>query len=538
MTEMKCLPRRDVLRGLLAAGMLAGAGNVGSAQPNSQGNTYSGTPKRGGQIRVASVSSSTADTLDPAKGALSTDYARLYMIYSGLTQFDSALTAQLALAEEIHDSGRILWTFKLRNGVQFHDGKPLTPADVVYSLLRHKSPATASKVKTIAEQFQEVRATGPNEVQIRLTGANADLPAILATSHFLIVQDGTTDFRTAVGTGPYRCKEFNPGVRTVGVRNPNYWKPGKPYLDEIELVGIADESSRVNALLSGDVQLINAVDPRSIRRVVASSEHAVQETKSGLYTDLIMRQGMSPTGHPDFVLAMKYLLDRELTRKALFRGYATLANDQPIHPGNRYYLADLPQRPHDPERAKFLLKRAGLIGTRLVVYASPAAEGSVDMASLLQESAAGIGLNLAVNRVPADGYWSNHWMKHPLGFGNTNPRPTADLLFSTYFKSDAPWNEAAWKSEQFDQLLLAARGEADELKRKQIYGDMQVLVHEKGGIGIPVFISLIDGYDKRLRGYGSIPIGGLMGYQFADNVWLDGPTTHVSRFQTIRSQPA
>jgi peptide/nickel transport system substrate-binding protein len=558
MSEKKALARRDVLGGLLAAGLLASAGNAGSvggfgsgntsggAQGNSPGNTRgntggtasSGAPRPGGRIRVASVSSSTADTLDPAKGSLSTDYVRLYMIYSGLTQFDSMLTAQPALAEEIHDSGRILWTFKLRKGVQFHDGKPLTPADVVYSLLRHKNPATASKVKTIAEQFQEVRATGPDEVQIRLTGANADLPAFLATSHFLIVQDGTTDFRTAVGTGPYRCKEFNPGVRTVGLRNTHYWKPGKPYLDEIELVGIPDESSRVNALLSGDVQLVNAVDPRSIRRVVASPDHTVQETKSGLYTDLIMRQGMSPTGHPDFVLAMKYLLDRELTRKALFRGYATLANDQPIHPGNRYYLADLPQRPYDPERAKFLLKRAGLLGTRLVVYASPAAEGSVDMASLLQESAAGIGLNLAVNRVPSDGYWSNHWMKHPLGFGNTNPRATADLLFSTYFKSDAPWNEAAWKSEQFDQLLLAARGEADEARRKQIYGDMQVLVHEKGGIGIPVFISLIDGYDKRLRGYGSIPIGGLMGYQFADNVWLDGSTTHASRLHALRSLPA
>ena len=522
MTDKRCLARRDVLQALLAAGMVAGAGTVAGVQPNSQGNTFSDTPKRGGRIRVASVSSSTADTLDPAKGALSTDYTRLYMVYSGLTQFDSTLTAQPALAEEIHDSGRILWTFKLRKGLHFHDGKPLTPADVVYSLLRHKNPAIASKVKTIAEQFQQVRASGPNEVQIQLTGANADLPAILATSHFLIVQDGTTDFRTAVGTGPYRCKEFNPGVRTVAVRNPNYWKPGKPYLDEIELVGIADESSRVNALLSGDVQLVNAVDPRSIRRVTASPDHAVQETKSGLYTDLIMRQDVSPTGHPDFVLAMKYLLDRELTRKALFRGYATLANDQPVHPGNRYYLADLPQRPYDPERAKFLLNKAGLIGTRLVVYASPAAEGSVDMASLLQESAASIGLNLAVNRVPADGYWSNHWMKHPLGFGNTNPRPTADLLFSTYFKSDAPWNEAGWKSGQFDQLLLAARGEQDEVKRKQMYADMQVLVHEKGGIGIPVFISLIDGYEKRLRGYGSIPIGGLMGYQFADNVWLDG----------------
>ena len=518
MTEKKTLPRRDVLRGLAASGVLAAVGgSVGAPGAYAAAEI----PRRGGRIRVASVSSSTADTLDPAKGALSTDYARLNMLYSGLTQFDSALSAQPALAEEIHDSGRILWTIKLRNGVQFHDGKPLTPADVVYSLLRHKDPATASKMKAIADQFQEVKATGPNEVQILLTGPNADLPAILADAHFLIVRDGTRDFRTAVGTGPYKCKEFNPGVRTVGTRNPNYWKSGKPYLDEIELVGISDESARVNALLSGDVQIINAVDPRSIRRVVASANHAVLETKSGLYTDLIMRQDMTPTGHPDFGLAMKYLLNRELTRKALFRGYATVANDQPIPPGNRYYLADLPQRPYDPERAKFLLKKAGLSGVRLVVYASPAAEGSVDMGSLLQLSAAEIGLNMVVNRVPADGYWSNHWMKHPLGFGNVNPRPTADLLFSTSFKSDAPWNESGWKNAQFDQLLLAARGEADETKRKQMYGDMQVLVHEKGGLGIPVFISLLDGYDKRVRGYGSIPIGGLMGYSFADNVWLE-----------------
>lgn len=509
--------RREVLRGLAAAGALATLSGIGAAP----GFAAAQTPKRGGRIRVASLASSTADTLDPAKGALSTDYTRHNMIYSGLTQYDSRLQPQLALAEEIQDSGRILWTIKVRKDVQFHDGKTLTAADVVYSLLRHKTPAVGSKMKSVAEQFQEVKATGTHEVQIRLSGPNADLPAILADSHFLIVKADTTDFRTAVGTGPYRCKEFKPGERTVGARNANYWKSGKPYLDEIELVGVPDESARVNALLAGDVHLTNALNPRSTRRINASPGHAVLETKSGLYTDLIMRQDASPSRDPDFVLAMKYLLDRELIRRALFRGYGMVANDQPIPPGHRYHLASLPQRPYDPERAKFLLRKAGLLGSRLVVYASPAAEGSVDMASILQLSAANVGLRLAVNRVPADGYWSNHWMKHPLGFGNTNPRPTADLLFSTLFKSDAPWNVSGWKNEQFDQLLIAARAEADEVKRQQMYGDMQVLVHEKGGVGIPVFISLIDGYDKRLKGYGSIPIGGLMGYSFAEHVWLD-----------------
>jgi peptide/nickel transport system substrate-binding protein len=213
-----------------------------------------------------------------------------------------------------------------------------------------------------------------------------------------------------------------------------------------------------------------------------------------------MRQDRAPTSNPDFVMAMKYLLDRELIDRALFRGYATVANDHPIPPTSPYYLADLPQRPYDPERARFHLQRSrlNLSDIRLPVYASPAAEGSVDMGSLLQESAARVGLKLAVNRVPADGYWSNHWMKHPLGFGNTNPRPTADMMFSLFFKSDAAWNLSGWQNPQFDQLLISARGEADEARRKQMYGDMQVLVHEKCGVGIPVFISLIDGFDKRL----------------------------------------
>jgi peptide/nickel transport system substrate-binding protein len=480
-----------------------------------------GQPRRGGRIRVASLSSSNADTLDPARGALSTDYARHFSIYSGLTQYDTRLNPQLALAASINDEQRTLWTIKLRQGVQFHDGKSLTAADVVYSLLRHKLPATASKMKAFAEQFAAVRATGTHEVQIRLSSANADLPSMLADSHFLIVQDGTTDFRSAIGTGPYRCHEFSPGIRTVLSRNPNYWKEGRPYLDEIELIGIPDESARVNALLSGDVHLINAVNPRSTKRILESGTHTARATPSGLYTDLIMRQDAMPSGNPDFVLAMKYLFDRELIRKALYRGYASVANDQPIPPGHRYFNASLPQRAHDPERAKFLLNKAGLSGVRLPVYASPAADGSVDMGSMLQESAAQAGLRLAVNRVPADGYWSNHWMKHPLGFGNSNPRPTADLVFSLLFKSDAAWNESGWKNAQFDQLLLAARGEANDDKRKQMYGDMQQLVHEHCGVCIPVFISLVDGFDKRLGGYESIPSGGLMGYSFADRVWLD-----------------
>ena len=185
-----------------------------------------------------------------------------------------------------------------------------------------------------------------------------------------------------------------------------------------------------------------------------------------------MRDALGPVQNPEFVLAMKHLLDRKQINRAAFRGYGKIANDQPIAPSNRYYFAGLPQREYDPEKAKFHLQKSGLAGRSLPIVASEAATGSLDIAQLLQLSAQQIGLKLDIKRVPADGYWSNHWMKHPLGFGNIGARPTADLMFSLFYKSDAGNNESGWKNEQFDQLLLAARGETDEAKRKQMYADM------------------------------------------------------------------
>ncbi|PTB21850.1 ABC transporter substrate-binding protein [Trinickia symbiotica] len=513
------MSRREALR-LLAAGGMAAVG-AGGLLAGAKSAFAAPTPKKGGKIRVAYDSSSTADTLDPAKGSTGADYIRFFMFYSSLTQLDASLTPQMNLAEAIDTSDAKTWVIKLRKGATFHDGKPLAPADVVYSLMRHKNAAVGSKVKTLADQFADAKETGPNEVTLTLVSANADLPVILATPQFVIVKDGTTDFTTANGTGPYKVKSFKPGVSTIGVRNGNFWKTGGgPYLDQIELIGIGDGAARVNALLSGDVQLIAAVDPRSTQRIASTEGYEVKETKSGLYTDLIMRRDNPLSGNPDFVQGMKYLFDRDQVRTAVFRGYAVIGNDQPIPPGHRYFNASLPQRPFDPDKAKFHFQKAGAIGTALPpIYATSDANGSIEMGELLQQAGAKIGVNLTINRVPADGYWSNHWMKHPLGFGSINPRSSADVLFTQFFKSDAPWNESGWKDPKFDQLLAAARSETDDAKRKQMYGDMQALVSEQCGIGIPTFLSLIDANDKRLQGLASIPSGAMMGFMFAEHVW-------------------
>ncbi|SPA14959.1 Glutathione ABC transport system substrate binding protein GsiB [Cupriavidus taiwanensis] len=509
--------RRDVLKMLLAGGMQATlAGGLAGAAVGA----HAQTPKRGGRIRVAVGTAAASDTLDPAKQSNQSDYVRCNMVYNGLTSLDRSLTPRAALAETFNTTDAKTWVFTLREGVTFHDGKALAPADVVYSIMRHKDPATASKAKVLAEQIESVKATGPNEVTVVLNSPNADLPVILGTSHFHIVKDGTTDFSAGIGTGPYKIKEFKPGVRTLVVRNDAYWKPGKPHLDEIELVGITDESARVNALLSGGMDLVAMINPRAVARIKGTPGYAVMTTQSGQYSDLIMRKDVGPGANPDFILGMKYLLDRQQMRQSIALGNAVVANDQPIDPTNRFYFKDLPQRPFDPEKAKFHLRKSGVTG-KVPVVTSPAALYSVEMALVLQQAAQRAGLELEVKRMPADGYWSNHWLNSPVGFGNVNPRPSADTILTQFFKSDAPWNESRWKNPKFDQLLLAARAETDNGKRSQMYADMQTMIHEEAGIGIPLFLASIDAHTTKLKGLSPIPLGGLMGYMFAENVWIE-----------------
>lgn len=505
--------RRDAMR-------LAAAAGLGAALV--PGNARAAMPKRGGTIRVAGFDSSTKDTLDPAHANNSTDYARLFMLYNGLTVFDEHLKPLPDLALAVESKDATVWTIKLRKGVVFHDGSPFGAEDVVFSLMRHKDPKTSSVVRPIAEQFKSAKAKGPHEVELTLTSPNAELPTILAISQFVIVKNGMTDFNKGIGTGPFICQLFSPGVRSVGVRNPHYFHPGRPYLDKVIFFGITSNAARVNALLSGDIDIAAGIDPLATRQIKSAPGFAVFETKAGDYTDLIMHLDAPRIGNPDFVKAVKYMQDRQRILDSVLLGYGTIANDQPVPPTSPYFDASLKQTPYDLDKAKFHLKKAGMVGAHLPLVCSPAANGSVDMAVILQNAAREAGLNIDIKRVPSDGYWSNYWLKAPFVYGNINPRPTANILLTLFFKSTAPWNESHWKNPKFDKLLIESRAETSFSKRKALYAEMQRLIHDEAGIGIPVFISDLDGYSTKVKGLRAIPVGDLMGFNFAQHVWLDG----------------
>lgn len=213
--------RRELLHMMLAGGVALSAG---SAILGRASQAVAATPVSGGTLKAAGWSASTADTLDPAKASLSTDYVRCCALYNRLSFLDISGTPQMELAESIETKDAKTWTVKLRSGVTFHDGKALTADDVVYSLKRHLDPAVGSKVAKIAAQMTGFKALDKSTVEITLANANADLPAILALHHFMIVADGTTDFSKGNGTGAFKLEKFEPGVRSVMAKNANYWK--------------------------------------------------------------------------------------------------------------------------------------------------------------------------------------------------------------------------------------------------------------------------------------------------------------------------
>ncbi|MTH78439.1 ABC transporter substrate-binding protein [Paracoccus aestuariivivens] len=510
--------RRDLLRMFLAGGISLAAGStiLGRA-----GAALAATPVKGGHLIGASWASSTADTLDPAKASQATDYVRCCALYNRLTFLNGQGEVQMELADSVESSDAKVWTVKLKTGVTFHDGKTLTADDVVFSLMRHLDESVGSKVNAMAKQLSEVKAVDPATVQITLSAPNADLPAILAMHHFMIVADGTTDFSKGNGTGSFALESFEPGVKSLMKRNENYFKPGGAHVDSFEYFAIPDDTARVNALISGDIHLAASIKPQALRLIEAAGNIDVVQNTAGNYTNFNMRLDMSPGDKAGFAEGMKYLFDRELITKSIARGRAVIANDQPVSPSNKYHNAELKAREHDPERAKALFQKAGLLGQTIPIVASDAATSSVEMATLLQQAGSQIGMKFDIQRVPSDGYWSKYWLQAPAHFGNINPRPTPDILFSLLYTSDAPWNESQFKSEKFDKLVHEARGELNETRRKEIYDECQVIVSNEAATAIPVWLSDMEAKTNKLQGLETNPLGGQMGYAMAEYVWLE-----------------
>lgn len=492
-------------RGVSRRHFVAGASTLGAAFVTSTSLTLprrAQAAKSGGTLRAALAGGSTTDSLDPAT------YVGLYIFSVGfathntLTEVapDGSLVGDLAESWESSSDART-WTFKLRRGVTFHHGKTLDPEDVIASLNHHRGDDSKSSMKSLLDPITTLRAEGSDRIVITLADGNADFAYILADYHLLVMPavDGKADWESYHGTGGYTLVEHEPGVRSVLRRNPNYWKEGRAHFDDVELIAVSDTAARQNALLTGEVDLINRVDLKTVDLLGEKSGVRIQETTGLIHYLSTMNTSVAPFNDRNVRLALKYGVDREALVQTLLRGHAAVGNDHPISPSMQFHNGELEQRRYDPDKAKFHLKKAGIAELKIDLSAADTAfTGAVDSAVLMKEHGSKAGIAINVIREPADGYWSNVWMKKPYIMSYWGGRPTCDFMFSVAYAAGAPWNDSFWEHDRFNQLLLEARRETKLALRAEMYGEMQSILHDDGGAVVWAFPNYVDALNENV----------------------------------------
>jgi peptide/nickel transport system substrate-binding protein len=310
-------------------------------------------------------------------------------------------------------------------------------------------------------------------------------------------------------------------VRSLHSRFDGYWgEEGGPYLDRVEVFGITDAVARVNALISGDVQMAGNIDPKAIAQVEATDGVEMFVVPSGACNDIVARLDMEPGNNPDFVTGLKHLQRRDRILEIVQKGRGSIGNDHAVGPAyGADWCKDQAIRAYDPDKAKFHLQKSGI--TRAKLDVAEVSSGVMDVCLMLQRECAKVGLDLQLNRVPLDGYWSTTWLKAPMHVGSWNMRPSANIMMTIAYKSDAPWNESRWQSERFDALLRMARAEIDPAKRYEMNCEMQRLVSEGAGTLIPTHIAYVDAKVSNLKGLPKVPLSPFGGMEWPEYAWLD-----------------
>jgi peptide/nickel transport system substrate-binding protein len=459
-------------------------------------------PRKGGALRLGLVGGSTGDNLDPRTWTDSVCLVIGFALYNGLVENSAKNKPVPELAESWEAKpGAAEWVFNLRKGIHFSNGKEFDADDAIYSLNLHRGQ-TKSGAAGPMKPITDIKKLDTHQIQISLASGDADLPYVLSDYHVLMVPNGFTDFANPVGTGGYRLDKFDPGVSCSLKRNTDYWKPGCANADTIQITVINDGPARLSALMSGQVDVIHRVDPKTVALLEKSAKVKVVRAPGGWHAVMPMMLDRPPYDNPDIRLALKHAIDRPAVLKTMFSGYGTLGNDHPIPRSDPFYDPDLPQTAFDPEKAKFHFKKAGISDAKILLQASDAAfNGAVDMATLFQANASKCGITIDVKKEPADGFWDNVWLKAPFMTSYWGGRPAATQMFGVAYKSDAPWNDTHWKVPAFDKLLSDAQGEIDEAKRREYLYAMQKMLHDDGGALIPVFRDWLDAHADKVGGH-------------------------------------
>jgi peptide/nickel transport system substrate-binding protein len=499
---LSSLTREELLRKTAVAGIAIGGGSLLATRGAKAATAAS--PKRGGVLKIAVGGGGAKDTIDAHQATNQPDFARVPQLYEDLTVRDAHFNLVNNLAESIEANAKAnVWTVRLRDGVEFHNGKTMGADDLIFSIQRVFKLSYAPPRQTMnGVDPKRLKKMDARTVRMSLTTANSILPE--AITGFYVVPVGY-DPKKPVGSGPWKFTSFTPGQQSVFDANTNWWggwegQKGGPYTDQLQLINFNDDSARVNALLSGQVNGINAVPYGQISVIKANNNLKLLIEQSGLWRPFTMRVDLPPFNDVRVRQAMRLVVDRPQMVAQAIAGNGRVGNDL-YSPQDPVSLSSiLPQRHQDIEQAKSLLKQAGQENLTVQLTTGEIEAGVLEASQVLVPQAAKAGITIKLNQIDSGTFYGSNYLKYPFAVDWWGTSPY--LVQSE--SADGPtaqWNETHWKDPKFDSLYRQALSTVDAGKRKELEQEMQRIQYERGGYIIAYFPNTIDAYSAKLTGW-------------------------------------
>jgi peptide/nickel transport system substrate-binding protein len=519
--------RRGLLKGAAAMGAAAALGPIASAcggsdEPDATGSSpAAGTPSKGGDLMVGIVGGSAKDTADPHTGSFEPDIAIQYIMYEGLTMWDWDMNLQNLLAETIEpNADASVWQVKLRDGVLWHDGKPVTADDVVFSLDRIVDPKDP-KVGSAALTGVTVGGTKKVDdmtVEITLASPNVLLAENLAERSCKIVPVGF-DPKAPIGSGPFKMVEMKPGESFKWENFADYWDT-PAYVDTLTMIEYADDTARINALQSGQIQAMSQL-PKSQAKVIEATEGlALLNAETGQWRPFTMRIDVKPYSDNRVRQAFRLIVDRQQMIDQAYSGLGAVANDM----YGRYDAGtpDLPQREQDIEQAKSLLKEAGYdnnLTVELVTSEGALGGDEVAAAQVFAEQAKAAGVTVNIKKVDASVFYGDDYLSWPFAQDFWATRGFLAQA-SQGTMPDAPYNETHWENAEWLSLVQEAFKTVDDAERAALISQAQEIEFNEGGYIIWSFRNQVDAYSTTTTGYKLDKLGGPVGRMYFKDVYF------------------
>jgi peptide/nickel transport system substrate-binding protein len=524
------MTRREALRRAIAGGAVLSAsgllaacgGSSGSGGGSSSGASAGSQPaqqklRTGGVLRIGATGGGAKDTIDAHQPTTDPDIMRQWNMYESLAvRTPDFGELQMLVAESIEPVGSKpnAWTVRIKDGMEFHNGKTVTADDVIFSLRRitdPKDPKVGNSSISYIDR-DNLKKIDERTVRIPLKLTNAAFPDDLG-QYFNAIVPTDYDPKKPVGTGPFKFQSFSPGQRSVFVKNPNYWESGKPYADQLVIIDFPDDTARTNALLGGQVEAINNLPAAQVKSLQGNPGLKVLNSPTGAWQPFTMRIDAAPFDDVKVRQAMRLIVDRKQMVQQVLSGFGSVANDLYA----RYdpaYAKDLPQREQDFDQAKSLLKQAGKENLTVELVTAPVFQGIVEAAQVFAEQAKGAGVTVKVRKVDTGTFYGDNYLKWPFAQDFWASR----VYLAQVAQGDlpnSPFNETHWGKGQFQSLINQARGEVDDAKRADILHQAQQMQYEQGGYIIPYFSNIIDAYSAKVSGF----VAAKSGFPFG-NYWL------------------